>query len=214
MARKKPAANIQKYSIRPKATWDISMLRVDLEEQADQSPPADKLLAFFARHIYPSLAVLLDPMPTLDDLYHYPPQALDALYLDVRRHVPAWFDDAELTEESLTFSDGKKITVQSKRPSVVMKLNCLEQTAQNDKPMDNIRREVFRSVYYPKLAGCSSGQVPTVEYARAEMSMEDLQLWYDAARRQNPDWFISLEELARQNQLNQQTAEKKSVTPA
>ena len=192
-----------------RATWDISMLRVDLEEKARLSPADNQAFQYFAENIYPALAACTDPMPTLDEAYNMPPAEWDQWYLHAREKNSSWFDDAELTEESIRLSDGAIITIQSQRPSTLMRRETLDAQAQAGEPLENIRRELFRSVYYPKLAGCSIGQVPDESDARSLMSMEDLELWYDAAKRQCPEWFVTLEELAEQNRAGAKT-EKKS----
>jgi len=198
-----------------KATWDISMLRADLEDQSklNVSDNPDKVLAYFMENIYPGLAACTTPLPTLNEAYSMTPSDLDAWYLQARKVNPAWFDDSELTEEYITFSDGKKITVLSKRPSTLMKRAALEVAVEEGATLENIRREVFRSIYYPKLAGCSVGDVPDELTARSEMTMEDLNLWYEACKRQCPEWFVSLEELAAQNQAEQNGLKKKEETP-
>lgn len=191
-----------------RATWDISMLRVDLEEKARVSPAENKAFQYFAENIYPPLAACTDPMPTLEEAFAMPPAEWDQWYLLAREKNPSWFDDSPLTEEAVEFSDGRIITVQSMRPSTLMKRETLDAEAEAGEPLENTRREVFRSIYYPKLAGCSIGNVPEEADARSIMGMEDLQLWYDAAKRQCPSWFVTLEELAAQNQAG--SKEKKS----
>ncbi len=209
------AAILPKYKIATHETFDLLMLRSDLREQSQKIPPDDKVFVHFATELYPFIAALLDPVPTLDELYRYSPKALDGLYLNVRRAVPTWFDDTEYTEESVTFSDGKKITVRSKRPSVILRLVALQVEAESKPPLNNARREFFRFMYYPSVAGCSVGDVPSEEYARSIMSTDDLLLWDAAARRQVPTWFDSMETVAALvlSPEQQKAEEKKSVMP-
>lgn len=197
------------------ATWDLSMLRADLEEQFSLKPPEDKVLAYFAKEIYAGLTACTYPMATLEEAYAMKPSEWDEWFLEARKVNPSWFDESELTEESVTFSDGKKITVRSMRPSTLMKREALDADAQAGKPLENVRRELFRAVYYPKLAGCSVGNVPEESYARSIMTMEDLELWYAAAKRQVPSWFATLEEIAAQNKAGaKEESEKKSPPDA
>jgi len=212
---KRKATTLPKYKIATYETYDLLMLRDDLREQSQRIPPDDKVFVHFATEIYPLIAALLDPVPTPEELYRYSPKALDALYLNVRRAVPKWFDDTEYTEEPVTFSDGKKITVQSKRPSVILRLIALQGEATNKPPLNNARREFFRFLYYPNVAGCSVGNVPSEEYARSIMSTDDLLLWDTAARRQIPSWFETMEKVAELvlSPAEQKAEEKKSVMP-
>ena len=207
------------------ASWDVVMLRTELEEKYTSAPsnetgketnpdiPADHILAFFAFNFYPALAACTEPMLTLEEAYGALDQ-IDEWYLAVKALNPSWFEDIELTEESITFSNKTRIIIKSKRPSIIMKMEELDYQASQGTPLENTRREVFRAIYYPKLAGCSEGDVPDHEYARSKMTADDIQLWYDAAKRQNPDWFIPLEQIASRNQAMQKEFEKKSEVTA
>lgn len=187
------------------------MLRADLE---DLVTVGDRLLKFFAKNIYPPLAACTTPMPAVDEAYNFSSIDLDGWFVEVRTLNAGWFDEDELSEEVVTFSDNKTVTVMSRRPSVLMKQMQLEYEAEQGVPLENMRRELFRSLYYPKLAGCSFGDVPTSDEARAEMSEEDLQLWYDAAKRHAPELFLAFEQIAEQNRIALNDSDKKKEVTA
>ena len=185
------------------------MLLFDLQERAAAEKYSDPVLGFFAENIYPALAACSEPMPEVMAAFRFTCDELDKWFFTVKIYNPSWFEDGELSEEVIKFSDGKKIIIKSKRPSVVMQRVRLEDAASHEEPLDNIRRETFRFIYYPKLAGCSFGDVPDSEYARTQMSEAEIQSWYDAAKRQIPDWFIPLEQIAEQNQQDIKATKKK-----
>lgn len=180
----------------------------DVEEWAKKQADGDEILEFFATNIYSSLASCTSPMPALKEAYKLKPEKIDEWYAGVREINPSWFDALEFTEECLEFSDGTKITVQSNRPSVLMKRLELEDKAAKETALEDTGQELFRRYLYAKLAGCSKGQVPDVGTAML-MNPEDKQLWYYAGLRQIPDWFLSTEQMTAQNKAGAK-AEKKS----
>lgn len=214
------------------ASVDVSyFLFPDLDEWAKKEAGDDEILEFFARTYYPNLAACTQPMPTLLEAYSLN-GSLDSWYDAVREVNPDIFDNTEFTEEEVEFSDGKKITVRSIRPSVLLKRVTLENEARKaspvletenkeddpetnksdkeNKPVINIRAEKFRLIYYPLLAGCSFGDVPDYPTALA-MSPTDKQLWYNAAHRQVYNWFMSHEQIAERNlEASQELDKKKS----
>lgn len=191
------------------ASWDAVMLRTELEEKYSDPKLEVTPLISFAKNMYPAFAASTSPAPTLEEAYAAV-DIVDDWFLVVKQLNPSWFTETEFTEEEITFSDGNIITVKSQRPSVLIRKDILEYEASKEPPLDNVRRELFRSIYYPLLAGCSFGELPSSEEARTQMSADDIQLWYDTAKRQNPDWFIPFEELATRNQQMQKDLEKKS----
>jgi hypothetical protein len=197
------------------SSWTVRSLRDRLSEEAPKEAGENKLLAFFAREIYPLLASCSAPIVPLEKAFRLPPQDLDNWYQAARQVNPTWFDLSELTEEEVTFSDGRTITVQSNRPSVMIRRMYLEEQLDQGTPFEAPRDEMFRRHLYPRLAGCSVGDVPTLEYAMAELSDErDLPFWYDAAKRQIPAWFQSLEEAAAQAVLDAKDEQAKKNKPA
>lgn len=195
------------------ASWDISMLRLEIEQQARAdrarlNGSGDPDLLYFHEMIYSDLAAASDgSVPSLQDAFQLAPEDLDAWQLAVAEVNPNWYAAQSHEQEEIEIGE-RKITVLSLRPSVLMRRNQLETLAQKKSPSENIRQQVFRQAYYPRLAACSLGDIPTEEEARSEWSTEDLQIWYDAAKRQIPFWFISLEQAAEQNQQAAQTAKE------
>jgi len=200
------------------ASVDVSyFLFPDLDEWAKKEANGDVLLEFFARSVYPNLAACTQPMPSLQEAYNLN-GSLDGWYDAVREVNPDTFDNSEFTEEEVIFSDERKIVVKSIRPSVILHRVKLEDDAKKATPetkegeTPNVRNEVFRVAYYPLLAGCSFGDVPDYDTALA-MSPMDKQLWYQAARRQVPNWFLTNEQIAERNlEASQEASKKKSRT--
>lgn len=197
------------------ASWDMSMDRREIEDQAraekaKQNGSGDPELFFFHEEIYAGLAACSSgEIPELQKAFHLHPQDLDGWWQTAREVNPGWYEPGELIEHAIKISDGSAITVLSKRPSVVIRRFHLDREAERGAPLDNSRKEIFRVIYYPKLAGCSTGDVPSMEEARTQWGEEDLQAWYDAAKQVVPEWFLSLEELALQNQQRTETITKK-----
>ena len=190
------------------ASVDVSyFLFPDLDAWAKKEAGDDVILEFFAKSIYPNLAACTQPMPSLQEAYNLN-GSLDGWYNVVREVNPDTFDTSEFSEEEIEFSDGRKITVKSIRPSVILHRVKLEDEAAKGVTLENLRNEVFRKAYYPLLAGCSFGDVPDFATALA-MSAEDRQVWYQAARRQIPNWFLTNEQIAESN-LQSKKKEKKS----
>lgn len=197
------------------ASWDMSMERRELEEQAraqkeKKDPAADPVLLYFQETIYPALASCsTGDVPDLATAFPLPPADLDCWYEASRELNQSWYDPGELIERLVTLSDGSTITVQSRRPSVLLRRFRLDLEVEQGASLDNLRKEVFRVTYYPKLAGCSVGNVPSMEEARTQWSEEDLQAWYDAAVEVIPEWFLHLEQIVERNQATAEQAQKK-----
>ncbi len=107
-----------------------------------------------------------------------------------------------LTSETVEFSDGTSLVVHEATWLEDAQLVELEDKAAEinqaeiEKAKDEGREltvtekkvQFFRHDIYPKIAAPSSGDVPTEEEARL-MPASQLNKWYAAARRVNPDWF-------------------------
>ena len=89
--------------------------------------------------------------------------------------------------ETVEFRDGTKITVSEATWMISMKLQNLQEQAGKE-PLTDPNEEIFHTLVYPKLASCSTGDVP--DYATAkDWPSSELDKWYFAVRRVNPDWF-------------------------
>jgi hypothetical protein len=197
------------------ASWDITMARREIEEQArarrlELNGSGDATFLYFWEKIYAPLAACsTGDIPDVQRAFELADAELDGWFLANREVNPDWYDPDEFRDQTITLSDGSQITVWSKRPSVLLRRYRLDQEAEKQPALDNIRKEVFRLTYYPKLAGCSTGDVPGMEEARSQWGEDDLQAWYDAARWAIPEWFLPLEEIAERNRQEAEEAEKK-----
>ena len=100
-----------------------------------------------------------------------------------------------LNTEIVTFRDGTKVVVSEATWSISMKLQELEAQATKDLEgitLENVSDGIFQTLVYPKLLACSSGDVPTLAQA-LEMPSTELDKWYFAVKRVNPDWFETVE---------------------
>jgi hypothetical protein len=199
----------------------MSMDRSEIEEQARAEKAkangnGDPALFFFWEEIYAGLAACsTGDVPDVNKAYQLlqdHPEQIDAWY-QLARGVTGWYEPGELTEQAVALSDGTSITCLSMRPSVSMRRFRLDLEVEKQEPLPNARKEVFRLIYYPKLAGCSIGNVPSMDEARSQWGEDELQGWYDAARVVIPEWFLSLEELAQRNQTRADEAHKKKSRP-
>jgi len=77
---------------------------------------------------------------------------------------------------------------------VDIKLSQMERAAKEE-ILDDPQRQFYHVVIYPKLAACSTGDVPAEEEAYLMPSVEHNK-WYNAASNMNPSWFEPLEEAA------------------
>jgi hypothetical protein len=165
---------------------------------------------YFQEMIFASLAACsTGDVPDLQKAFELSPADLDQWWFSAREVNPNWYDNDELKEKTITLRDNTQITVFSKRPSVLLRRFRLEVETEKQPALDNVRKEVFRITYYPKLAGCSIGAVPAMEEARTQWSEDDLQAWYDAALEVIPEWFLPLEEIVEQNRQRAEESEKK-----
>ncbi len=98
--------------------------------------------------------------------------------------------------EKVVFSDGSVLIVQEESWDCAMLLEEMERQAREN-PSDDPKTQLFRQMFYPKLAACSSGDVPSEEEARA-MPSEQLDKWYEAAKRVNPKWFAAIVALTKE----------------
>jgi len=198
------------------SSWDISMARTAMEEEARNQKAklngqGNPELSYFHEMIYAPLAACsTGDVPTVEQAFQLAAADLDDWFEGAREVNGEWFDSTKAEPETVEFRDGSKITiVPAYTPSVLMKLHRLESEAEKGPPADSVSAETFRLLYYPRLAACSIGDVPTREEARSEWPTSELDKWYQATRRVNPRLFLPLEELALQNQEATLAEEKK-----
>jgi hypothetical protein len=197
------------------ANWDLAMLRDEIAssaraDKAKLNGKGDPVLLYFQEEIYSYLAGCSVPAPALEESFRLSDEDLDAWYEAAREVNPGLFSDAETAQQVVTFGDGSQITVLSaNRPSVLRRLSRLDAQVSQEAPSENIRTETFRVLYYPKLAACSIGDVPSPQEARVDWPEAELNHWYEAVYAVNPEWFKPLEQIAEQNQARAQKAEKK-----
>ena len=114
----------------------------------------------------------------------------------------------ELSTETVTFRDGTTLTVMEANWAVSIKLTDLEEQARQNPHPDAVTQKLKSNVY-PKLAACSLGEhIPTLEETAA-MPSRELDKWFLAVKRMNPDWF----EMADAAVNTEEVVKKKSETP-
>ena len=113
----------------------------------------------------------------------------------------------ELKSEVVELRDGRKITVTEANWSADVHLSELERAASKKEEKDPSKQFYIVAVY-PKLAACSSGEVPTEEEAFGMPTIEH-EKWYAAAKRINPSWFVPMEEAAKK--LTDEALKKKET---
>jgi hypothetical protein len=202
------------------ANLRMSWVRDEIEEQARAdrlhlNGTGDPELLFFQEIIYSGLAAVSEgDVPELADAFRLSPADLDAWHIAAAEINPAWYTVHEYRQEEVEIN-GHNITILSLRPSVMMRRVHFENEATKGTPAHTAKEENFRLLVYPMLAGCSKGDVPTFDEAIGEWSMDELQSWYEVARRVLPEWFTSLEEQAAQNkEATEQGSKKKSKSTA
>lgn len=173
------------------------------QRKAVETPFEDNRLQYFREKIYPVLfAPSSGDVPDLAEAYQMletMPDQLDRWYMSVQRINSEWFTYLDHNaEEEVIFSDGTKLMVHDGNvPSAIMRIRDLEQEAQ-DKPHDDLKKQVFRATFYPKLAACSNGgSVPDEETART-MPTAETNMWYESVCRVNPHWFQVLHDLKKE----------------
>lgn len=199
------------------ASWETSMAQSAMETEArtlkeklSGSPDPDRL--YFHEFIYaPLAAASTGEVPTLDQAFELPSSELDAWYEVVREVDPENYGEERTVPETVTFRDGSTLTIlPAYLPSVMMRLHRLEREAEALPASESVTTETFRQIYWPRLAACSIGDLPTMEEARTQWPTSELDKWYQAARRVNPQLFLPLEEIALANKARAEQAQKKS----
>lgn len=197
------------------ANYDMSLDRETIEQQAQEdrarlNGTGDKLLLFFQEIIFSSLSAFsTGSVPSLDEAFKLPPEDLDKWHLEIANLNPGFYVVREYKEKQIEIG-GRKITVLSNRPSVMLKRVSLEAQAEKEPMLDNPKKEFFRVSQYPRLAGCSIGDVPTMQEALTDWTIEELDQWYQSAREVLPAWFLTNEELVQKETEQQKEDKKKS----
>lgn len=113
----------------------------------------------------------------------------------------------KLNSEVVKFRDGTKLTVTEANWAITMKLQELEEQANQHVPED-IHLQSLNTLY-PRLAACSSGKVPTFQET-ADMPSRQVDVWFFAVRRINPDWFAPVDGEA-EGEASLEKKEKKPI---
>lgn len=96
-------------------------------------------------------------------------------------HQAVYSDDVRLAEMTLSaIESGQKELMEAAQGGKVSS--------------EDFKRQYFKTTIYPKMAACSTGDVPTVEQAMA-MPSSEINKWYRAAERVNPEWFAAFKEI-------------------
>ena len=99
----------------------------------------------------------------------------------------------ELNSEVVKFRDGTELTVTEANWAITIKLQELEEQAGKN-PLGDVTQQTFNLVVYPRLLACSSSTSPVPSLQEAfDMPSSELDKWFFAVRRMNPDWFAGLE---------------------
>lgn len=198
------------------SSWDSSMAMSAIEAEArtareKANGTGDPEFFYFWEKIYPTLAALsTGDVPSPEEAFKMDPYELDHWFEAAREVDPALLGDQVIEPEVVTFRDGSSITVlPDYLPSVLMRLHRLESEVEAGTPMNDVSAETFRILFYPRLAACSTGDVPGMDEARSEWPTSELDKWYNAARRVNPTLFLPLEEIALENRQKAEEAQKK-----
>jgi hypothetical protein len=198
------------------ANWDIAATRDQIREtaladKAKLNGSGDPELLYFHEVYYSYLASCsTGNVPDLHAAFGLAPVDLDGWYQVVMDVNPRWFTVTDQSiQEPIEFQDGLTlIIVSAYRPSAVMKRLHLELEAERADPG---HLDVFAWYIYPRLAGCTEGDLPAASELRTQWPETEIYKWTDAARRINPHWFGSPQDAESRLQAETLTAEKKSA---
>lgn len=112
----------------------------------------------------------------------------------------------DLRSVTIVFRDNTSLTVTEANWAASMRLLAMEEQAVKE-PVEWPAEQLFRQGIYPKLAACSSGQVPSVEEA-LNMPTTELDKWYEAAKEMNSHWFNKSD-----GQETEEELKKKELSP-
>lgn len=201
------------------ANYDMSLDRDTIEQQAreeriKQNGSGDKAILFFQEVIFSGLSAFsTGDIPSLHDAFKLSPDDLDNWHLEIAQLNPGLYIVKEYRQKEIKIGD-RSIIVLSNRPSVMMKRVALEVEAESKPATGNIKKDFFIVSQYPRMAGCSIGDVPTSQEALTDLTIEELDIWYTAAKEMLPAWFETQEEISEREVINQKEDKKKSVKRA
>jgi len=192
------------------ASYDARMAL--LVNEANTADHNDKNFLFFWRTYYPILAACANgQIPTPAEAYALPADVLDEWYLTVwELNQDILGATKEARSRVVEFRDGSSLTAHETLdlPSFTLRIVALENEALNREnvPASEVS---FRTYVYPRVAGCSSGNVPSVEeaikYPRAELAK-----WSAIVMDLNPKLFqFIMDEAARVSPLADKEEVKK-----
>jgi len=195
--------------------WAMSRKRSRLESGAPELKPDSSTLEYFQKNFYPLLASVAEgDVPNAEAAFDLPRDVLDIWYLAVWQMNPDWFN-YEFTNETRTkvieFRDGTQVVMTQTRnlPSFMLRLYDLELEAVLN-PDPDPEAQLFNTVFYPKMAACTVGEIPTREDAR-RWPMSEVNKWYEAAQEIEPDWFAALEGVSEEVAKEKAKQEKKKA---
>lgn len=171
------------------ASYDARMSL--LVNEANEAKHDDKTFLFFWRMYYPILASCTSgEVPAPAEAYTLTPEALDTWYLAVWELNQDILGEVKKgRRERVEFRDGASLTVCETLdfPSFTLKIVSLENEAiaRADIPAAEVS---FRTYIYPRVAGCSVGDVPDVETA-VKFPRAELAKWSAVVMNLNPKLF-------------------------
>ena len=196
--RKQQAVSLQKgrwaFTVW-EANWDMSATPDIIRKEASKGRSGEDVdydLVSFHESIYPWLAAYSKGnVPTLQEAFELPDDDLDLWYEAVKATNTDLFPEGQLPPTILTLRDKSQIVIHSAHlPSCLRRLAHLDNQAHShlaQHPDDS--QEFARMKVYAKMAGCSTGDVPT--YLEAlEWPSTELSNWYEAVLRTNPQLFL------------------------
>lgn len=179
------------------ADFPASVKLQRMQKEAREKPLEDAILQSFRVGIYPTLAASSSGEPSLEEAYKLlegDPEGIDQWYRAVRRLNTDWFDYKELNEkiEKIKFRDGLILTVRDwQLPSIWYRVAKLERDRVE---VEDPREQAFAWAIYPKMAGCSDGDVPT-EAEAYHWPNKELNKWYELVDKLNPQLFKALKDV-------------------
>lgn len=204
------------------ANWHISMTRRAMEDEVRAErerlgKDGETLLMYFKESIYPIIsACSFGEVPSAEMVLEtlLDNGDLDSWYKTVQVINPHWFTRVLDDGFAIVIVNGVELKIiSSTLPSVLLKLRAIE-LEQDTKVIENesVMDAALRILYYPKMAACTVGNVPSIEETY-DMPEVELNNWYEVCSRLNPILFAPLERLAEMNQAESESAQKKTKKP-
>lgn len=192
------------------ASYDARMSL--LVNDANEARHDDKTFLFFWRMYYPILASCTGgEVPSPAEAFALPPEILDAWYLAVWELNQDILGEVKVPQkEAVVFRDESSLTVHETLdlPSFMLKIVRLEEDAlaRENTPASEVS---FRTYIYPRIAGCSVGNIPSVDEA-VKYPRVELAKWSAVAMNLNPKLFqFIMDEAAKAAPPDAETVKKK-----